>query len=68
MVVGGTEEIYLVWALQSDGKQKIQICLDAVSSCSFGWSSGLSSHGRKFPPLPPWLGLWVKAPPWILYS
>ena len=36
VVIGSTEELYLVRALQPNGKQKKQIRLDAVSPCYFG--------------------------------
>jgi hypothetical protein len=59
MVLGGEEELYLIRALQSTGKQKKQIRLDAatVSPFSLGWCPGLSGHGRNFALSPPWLGL-----------
>jgi hypothetical protein len=59
LVLGGTEELYLIRALQSTGKQKKQIRLDAatVGPFSAGWCPGLSRHGRNFALLPPWLGL-----------
>ena len=47
IVIGSAEELYLVRALRSSGKQRQQIRLDVVSPRCSGWGSdaGLNVHG-----------------------
>jgi hypothetical protein len=68
VVVGNTQELYLIRALRPIDKQKKQIRLDVVSPQCFGWycDTGLKVMGRSFILLLPWLGLLVGAHLWIL--
>jgi hypothetical protein len=53
VVIGSTEELYLVRALRPSGKQKQQIRLDPVSLRCFSWRSdaGLKGYGQGVSPI-----------------
>jgi hypothetical protein len=67
IVVGSTQELYLIRALRPNDKQKKQVRLDVVSPDASADTEMRGSEvvGRSFTPLLPWLGLLVGAPPWI---